>query len=175
MAFSIRPAGLADARAIAEVHVASWRAAYRGIIEADFLAELSVAEREASWRERLSVAGDPFSLVAEDAAGAVLGFARGGPERGAEAPGRGEVYALYLAPEQRGRGAGRALFLALAEALRAAGMAETCVWALAANAPARRFYERLGGVLEAERILRIGMTDHPEVRYGYPPGTLARA
>ena len=43
----IRLATLADARAIAELHVASWRAAYVGILPPAYLEGLSVEEREA--------------------------------------------------------------------------------------------------------------------------------
>jgi hypothetical protein len=42
----IRRASQSDARAIAEVHVASWRETYRGIVPDAFLDALSVAERE---------------------------------------------------------------------------------------------------------------------------------
>lgn len=172
MSFSIRPAVLADARAIAEIHVASWRATYAGLVEADFLAELSVAEREAAWTERLSP-GRPeawhgVQFMAHSDTGKPLGFASGGPERGAGE--RGEVYAIYLAPEERGRGVGRALFRATAVALGAGGL---CVWVLETNTPARRFYERLGGVYGAGKTLRIGMDDHLTLRYDYAPEVVA--
>ena len=36
-----------DCRAIAEVHVESWQRAYKGILPEQYLASLSVAEREA--------------------------------------------------------------------------------------------------------------------------------
>jgi len=51
----IRKAQPTDANAIAKVHVDSWRTTYAGIISADFLANLSYEQREASWRETLSV------------------------------------------------------------------------------------------------------------------------
>ncbi len=50
---SIRRAVPDDARAIAEINVAGWRAAYRGLMPAEFLASLSVDAREAAWRARL--------------------------------------------------------------------------------------------------------------------------
>lgn len=50
----VRPASTADARAIAAVHVASWRAAYQSMLPADYLASLSVTEREARWTQTLS-------------------------------------------------------------------------------------------------------------------------
>ncbi|HUQ39529.1 MAG TPA: hypothetical protein VM030_05200, partial [Acidimicrobiales bacterium] len=50
----VRVAGVEDARAIAEVHVASWLAAYRGIIDDDVLDGLSVDARAARWVENLT-------------------------------------------------------------------------------------------------------------------------
>ena len=40
----IRPATEADARTIAEIHVAGWVAAYRGMVPDELLASLSVDE-----------------------------------------------------------------------------------------------------------------------------------
>jgi hypothetical protein len=42
----IRQAILEDAEAIAKVHVASWQAAYKGLMPAEFLASLSVERRK---------------------------------------------------------------------------------------------------------------------------------
>ncbi len=68
--------------------------------------------------------------VAEDRAGAVLGFlAREGSY----------VHALFVAPGAQGRGVGRAL---LEDAQRGASRLE--LWTFVANARARRFYERAG-------------------------------
>lgn len=49
-AIAIRPALDSDARTIAQVHVNSWRAAYRGIFTDEYLAALSIDEREQMWR-----------------------------------------------------------------------------------------------------------------------------
>jgi hypothetical protein len=53
-AWNIRPAAVHDARAIAEVHVESWKSTYRGIFPDDLLNGLSVEKRESSWRDLLA-------------------------------------------------------------------------------------------------------------------------
>lgn len=62
----VRPARITDADGIAEVHVRSWQAAYRGLMPQEVLDGLSVAQRAEGWRRIL---GDPESdsrtLVAE--------------------------------------------------------------------------------------------------------------
>lgn len=45
----VRPATVDDARGVAEVHVASWQAAYAGLIDQATLDALSVDAREAMW------------------------------------------------------------------------------------------------------------------------------
>jgi hypothetical protein len=40
-----------DCRSIAEVHVASWQATYAGLLPEDYLASLSVDQREAMWKQ----------------------------------------------------------------------------------------------------------------------------
>ena len=59
--------------------------------------------------------------------------------------GEGEVDALYVAPEHQGRGVGRRLLSTSFERLRAEGAENARVVVLAANAPARQFYEHMGG------------------------------
>ena len=54
MAVTVRDATVDDAHAIAEVHVASWRWAYRGQVPEAILDALSVEDREAMWRRSLS-------------------------------------------------------------------------------------------------------------------------
>lgn len=61
-----------DARAVAEIHVAAWRVAYRSIVSDDYLASLSLEHHEAMWGERID-SGDPELLVAKKA-GVVQGW-----------------------------------------------------------------------------------------------------
>jgi len=42
------------------------------------------------------------------------------------------------------------------------------VWVLAANAPARRFYEAIHGVQAGQRQVEIGGQSLDEVAYGWP-------
>jgi GNAT superfamily N-acetyltransferase len=135
---SIRPATPADARSVAEVHVASWRDAYRGMLPDAYLSRLSVDDREAMWREAFA---DPSSgaFVAESS-GRIVGFVSFGPSRDDDAGEEvGEIPAIYLQPREVGTGVGRGLFEAATEALRRAGYRRATLWVLEANERARRF------------------------------------
>ena len=77
---SVRKARLADARAIAEVHVASWQGAYRGMIPDALLDNLSVDRREVFWKTTLADE-DHHNVLAYVQAGMVVGFANFGHSR----------------------------------------------------------------------------------------------
>jgi GNAT superfamily N-acetyltransferase len=146
MTVSVRRGRIEDARAIAEVHVDSWRAAYPGLIPDRFLARLSVDEREQRWRASLSDDdANPLVLVAASG-GDLVGFSTVAiPARDAEeAEDAAEIPAIYVAPGAWGAGAGRALIDASVAAMRAAGCREAVLWAVAGNERAASFYVAQG-------------------------------
>src|SRR5438477_12130961 len=105
----IRAAILADARAIATVHIVSKRAAYRGILPDTVRDSLSLEKQEFSWRERIA-AGDSSTLVA-DHDGSVWGWINFGKSRDSDIdPDAGEVRAMYVSPERWRCGVGSTLW-----------------------------------------------------------------
>jgi L-amino acid N-acyltransferase YncA len=163
----IREATVADARAIAEVHVTAWRVTYAGIVPAAHLASLSVEERAGRWSKILTGQDGTFTYVAVDEDGQIVGFASGGPQREGDPAYVGELYAIYLLPDHKGKGYGRRLASTVARRLAREGMPSMLVWVLAENY-ARGFYERLGGALVGEQPITIGGAELREVAYGWP-------
>ena len=161
----MRPAGVADAAAIARVHVATWRTAYRGLLPDDFLRSLGEPGYEGRWVRAISDPGIRV-YVAEDG-DEVVGFASGGRERAGEPQFSGELYALYVLSEAQGHGHGRELVRAVVDGLREMRLGDMIVWVLRDNANARRFYERLGGVFVREQPITIASTVLQEVSYGW--------
>lgn len=140
---TIRQASRDDARAIAEIHVAAWRAAYRGLMPQEHLDALSVEKRSAFWRGQLS-SPSPSKVAVSEAGGVIAGFCNYGPTRDDDDQGSAEIYAIYVQPGSWRRGCGRALceraFLdASARECRA-----VTAWVLKSNRPGRDFYQRLG-------------------------------
>ncbi len=69
------PAGPEDARAIAALHVKSWRSAYRGLVPDEFLAGPVEDDRNTLWESRLSVPDEArLVLKAVDQDGIMVGF-----------------------------------------------------------------------------------------------------
>jgi ribosomal protein S18 acetylase RimI-like enzyme len=161
----VRPARVVDAEAIARVNVATWRSAYRNLLPDDFLASLNEANYTDRWR-RLIGEGSGRVFVAEEPEG-VVGFASGGRERAGEHGYAGELYAIYVLDSAARRGHGRELVRAVAGALREMSLPDMIVWVLRDNAPARGFYERLGGTYVRAQPITLGTTTLEEVSYGW--------
>ena len=163
-AWRIRPAIVDDARAIAEVHVESWKSTYRGIFPDALLEGLSVEKRESGWRDIL--AGSAITLVGYDASGTIAGFASGGKERTGQLGCDGELYAIYLRQEAQRKGLGSLLVRRLAHELDARGFSSMAVWVLDLN-PSRTFYESLGGKVIGQQSIERGGQTFIEVAYGW--------
>jgi GNAT superfamily N-acetyltransferase len=141
----IRGARPEDGPAIAAVHLASSRDAYRGILPDDWLDALSLDAHEVFWRWKVeSLNEDGAVWVAADS-GLIVGFCT--TSRSDEpdaAPDTAEVGWLYVAPDRLGEGVGSGLLTqAIAHAI-SQGFAEATLWVYADNERARRFYESAG-------------------------------
>jgi GNAT superfamily N-acetyltransferase len=166
----LRRAQVADAGAIALLHIASWRVAYSAELPAWYLESLDEAARAEQWRTRLARPTTDVLLAEE--AGALLGFCAHGPaqETGAGLTSAWEIYSLHVLPRLRAGGIGSILFNEGLGSARRAGASMLTLWVVTTNAPARRFYEKKGmqpdGAAKT-RELAHGVTLH-EVRYGIP-------
>jgi len=157
----IRAAREEDAIAMGQVMVATYLAAHQGQMPAE-----AWAKRAEEWTPEVSARGWARTLreiasgerpqdcidVAVDEGGAIVGLAMGGPANVEEFPQTGAVYALYVSTRHQGQGLGRRLVQAVAADLAQKGMTALQIGCLAANAPARRFYEAIGGRLVGERL-----------------------
>jgi ribosomal protein S18 acetylase RimI-like enzyme len=161
----VRPATLEDAVGIADVHVASWRSTYRGLLPDDFLASLSEQHYAERWK-RVIGEGSSRVFVVESPEG-IVGFASGGRERAGENGFAGELYALYVLEGAQRQGHGRALVRTVTGALHEMDLPDMIVWVLRDNAGARHFYERLGGVYVRAQPITIGSATLEEVSYGW--------
>jgi len=142
--YSIRPATSRDAKAIAEIHVATWQAAYKDLLPEDYLAKITVEKRQAYWREAIEFS-EPQLLVATEGE-QVVGFV--GFDRSRDAGTKstvGEIWALYVHPDHWRKGAGLALWDGAREGLKDEGCTQVTLWVLLRNERALAFYEHAAG------------------------------
>lgn len=144
-AATLRPMTAADADAVAALHAASWRVAYRGILADHYLDHEVDADRQSVWRERLQgpATTPAFGIVAEGPSGRMIGFAY-------VLPGHDPVWGtlvdnLHVHPELKGGGIGRKLLQAVVRELGPEHRQKPLfLWVLDANEPGKRFYARMG-------------------------------
>lgn len=150
----IRDADASDGRAIAALHAASWRTAYRGILAEPYLAGPVESERAAVWRARFAPPLSPDQVVV------VAEAEQGGPPLGfcCILAGHHPVFGslidnLHVRPDLSRLGLGRRLLRAGAGGV-AAGAHPAAPFHLTVferNTRAIAAYERWGGAL-AERL-----------------------
>jgi ribosomal protein S18 acetylase RimI-like enzyme len=142
--YSVRPASARDAKAIAEIHVATWHAAYHDLMPEEYLKLMTIEKRQSYWREAIEYS-EPQLLVAVDD-DKVVGFV--GFDRSRDAGTKstvGEIWALYVAPAHWGKGVGVALWDGAREGLKEEGCTQVTVWVLLRNERALGFFEHSAG------------------------------
>lgn len=159
----IRPAKISDIDAIAAIHVSGWRAAYKDIMPATFLANLSVEERAEGWRRGIVRDGNMVHVFEES--GCIRGWiAVGKPTEISDAT-VGEIYALYVDPGRWRHAIGGALIRHAEQELWACGFHSVILWVLEQNVAARAFYSKCGYAGDGGRkIIDIADTKLVELR-----------
>ena len=166
----IRLATEDDAEAMGGIAQRSCAATYRGIVPDPVLDEW-IAEAPASWRTALAAIGpdSPARVWVGQRDANVLGYATTSPAKDTWLPppdGAGELTNLYLDPDAIGTGLGRQLYEHAVTDLRERGFDPLVVWAFRDNPLARRFYPRMGLVIDvADHHWVLGGVPCPIVRF----------
>lgn len=165
----IRAAAPADAVAIADLHVRSWQAAYRGIIDDAYLDAMEPAPLLPNLQWSLERSHEAWRMwVADDGDGTeLLGFASTGPSQDVDAPrASAELFALYVDPARVRTGIGSALLRHALTEVRALGSRTITSWVFADDAIARRFLEKhRWREDQATNVEVLGEENVPTVRY----------
>jgi len=163
---NIDRATLDDVRVVAQIHVDAWRAAYANILPADYLASLSVEQREEMWKKTVE-SGRPELLVAKES-GTVLGWVSFSACRDKDAPAsQAEIWAIYVAPSSWSRGIGRQLWQRARDLMLLQGYGICSLWVFPENEQAIRFYRSVGFVADdlPQQQFKLGGRQLQEVRY----------
>ncbi|MFV8829304.1 N-acetyltransferase family protein [Alkalihalobacterium sp. APHAB7] len=165
---NIRLAQFKDVQVIADIHVASWKTTYKGIVSEEYLDSLKVEDRQEMWKRVLSTENHPTTVLVIEEDDKVFGFAAVGKERTGNFPGiDGELFAIYLYENAQRKGGGKQLVGKAAEVLKDNGCQALVVWVLDDN-PAKRFYEEaLNGEFLVSEDIEIGGQSYKEAAYGW--------
>jgi GNAT superfamily N-acetyltransferase len=165
---AIRPARLADATALAAVHLKSFRAGNGPHLSAEAVAARTPERNQAEWEGILAHLPGRTAVLVAEIDGRLVGVAGAGParDRDLDPAATGELYALYVHPEVWGDGHGFALHEAAVRHLAAEGFGSAVLWVLDGNRRARRFYERRGWQTDGSVGDEAGA---PKLRYRLEP------
>jgi ribosomal protein S18 acetylase RimI-like enzyme len=165
----IRAARPADVPELARLHLASYRAAYRGLLPGAFLAGLTLADRERRWHASLANL-ERQTFIANILNGPhppLAGLAEIGKCRDPDSEtGTGELIALHIAEAYWRQGIGERLHERAAAVLAERGFAAATLWVLTGNERARAFYAAMGWSADGHaRDFTMDGVTIPEVRY----------
>ena len=146
MTITLRRPTLAEAEAMAGVHMQCWREAYSAIMPTEMLAKTSLEGRVEMWRKSLGndrriafAAYDDHEAVGFIMAGTPIEMLCEGMD--------GQLMAIYILASHQRQGLGGKLIGLAARAWLEQGGASLTLAVLAENAKARRFYETHGARL----------------------------
>lgn len=155
-----------DLRAVAEIAVNGWKTAYKGIIDDDFLDNLSI---EDNYKKRLNDYTENGFIVAE-LNNEILGFCRyrsGNYYKEAHPNIDCEITALYVKTEYKRNSIGRKLVNSVIDEFKKNEYSKMILWCLKDNYPSRAFYEKMGGIYCGENVIERGNKEYKEVGFIY--------
>lgn len=163
--YKVRPAVPRDAKAIAEIHVNTWKEAYEGILPEADLNSISVEKRLALWSEAIEFNDPQVQVVLDD--DRMVGFVAFDRSRDPKSKATtGEIWAMYVSPGDWDQGAGLALWDAAREGLEDEGCTDVTLWVMLRNERALRFFELAGfkRELPTARTTPMGSVKVEEIR-----------
>jgi len=139
---TIRPAVLADAPDMAEVHMRSWEVAYKDFVPSNYIKQQN-ATRPELWQRILSEMKRPQYVIQKN--GATVGIMCVAPPQDDDlSEDFYELHGIYLHPDCYRQGIGTQAMGFAFDIARNLGKKTMTVWVFAENANSIKFYEKCG-------------------------------
>lgn len=158
----IRKASIYDSIGVTKVYVETWKTAYRGIIDQDYLENMNYDKHKRNFMNLLS--REALVYVAESKIGEIVGFSTPEVSKDNDGDVRGIISNIYVLDRYQGEGVGYKLLSKAASALMKSEINRMIVWVLKDN-PACGFCEALGGTPRETRLDQIGGIDYVSIGY----------
>ena len=132
-----------DAERLAQIHVCSWKEAYRGIIADEVIAGFASENRSEIFSQAIARNEETYYLFKIN--GKSAGFASIYKSHEENVPADlGEIYAIYFHPDFWGTAITQYGLDFCIDRLKAMGFTRIAIWVLEGNLRARKFYEKNG-------------------------------
>lgn len=155
-----------DIPSVVDIQIDSWKTAYKGIIEDDFLNSMS---REKKIEQRRKDYKQDGYIVAEINK-QLVGFCRY-IDNNSYTPNMPEIdceiVALYVKPDLKYNGIGTKLFQFVTNEFKTKNRTKMIIWCLKDNKSSRKFYTKMGGQIIKEKVVKMGEKDYIEVGFVY--------
>jgi GNAT superfamily N-acetyltransferase len=128
----------------------TWRTAYAHVFTRQQLDTISAESETPRWERHLSEPPPKAATFVATRDEGVVGFSGVGLARPGDDLSLGELFTIYVLPEEWGRGVGQALMGRALDRMREDGFARAVLWVLEDNPRTRRFYELAGWHADGE-------------------------
>ena len=160
----IRKAHIEDIKEVANIAVSGWKEAYRGIIEEEYLNNMSVEETY----QKIKGGYQENKYIVAELKSEIVGFCRYTSNYSkSDENADGEIIALYVKPELKYNGIGTKMFSYVMNEFKENGKHRIVLGCLKENYPSRKFYEKMGGKVYTEKWFERGNKEYKEVFYKY--------
>jgi ribosomal protein S18 acetylase RimI-like enzyme len=151
MPIQIRLANDDDYDLLVQMHVDSWRVAYKGLVPEKYLNEEVVEERQEHWKEKLPFQGQNRStaIAYDDTTGQSVGFVLSEYDQAVE---KEMIYVdhLHVLPGWQGFGIGKKLLQNACDWTRSKDLKKVYLYVLEQNTQAIKFYENRGWIHDGD-------------------------
>ena len=143
-----------DSLEIAKLIKNAWNSAYRGIISDEYLENMDVEKISKSWNKGIESDKDNIYVYREN--NQIKGVIRFGKTEDLFLKNTGEVFVLYVKPEEKRKGIGTILLEFAKNKFMEAGYDKMIIWCLKGNKQGSNFYKKHGGEKIKERDYIVG-------------------
>ena len=155
-----------DIPEVVDLRISSWKDAYRGIIDDEYLQTIDRDKRIEKIKGNYKETGFIVAYINDE----IAGFCRY-VDNNEFTPNISsidcELLSLYIRPDFKYMGIGTALFNYVFQEFKAKGKTKMIVWCLKDNEPAKLFYKKLDGKILYEKLEPIGGKEYEEVGFVY--------
>jgi len=150
----IREANIKDVEAIALINSTVWKESYRGIIEAEYLEQITIEHRI----QKISqvIREDTFFVYEKN--NIIEGFISGKTLNNNKC----EIIALYVGLEFQGKNIGTQLLNYAKDFFKNKGCGKMIIWTIK-NLKNNSFYQKNSGRIIEEKMLEIGNKNYPGI------------
>ena len=162
----IRPVEKADLYTFAKIKVETWNNSYKGIVDNIYLEKMDYKKTADKWLKNFN--NENFIVAVSN--GQIVGFCRYGnriDELDRFKDYDSEIYAIYITTDSQRQGIGKEMIKYASNELKKQNKNKVLIWCLKDNFCARKFYEKINGIILGYKKSNIGEKYYDEIAYGY--------